>query len=154
VAAPEGEETFILPDKSGRQAKEQAMHDRCITKIAEGLRKIEAGCERKKHTVGEVERRIGRLLERHSHAAALFKITTYRTDDGRVALLWEKAGLGNEPRKILDELSQIQVVDVILPTRSGIELRRRCVTQPTKHQAILLQMLGLHLPNHLAVTEL
>ena len=90
MAAPEGEETFILPDKSGRQAKEQAMHDRCITKIAEGLRKIEAGCERKKHTVGEVERRIGRLLERHSHAAALFKITTYRTDDGRVALLWEK----------------------------------------------------------------
>jgi len=39
-------------------------------------------------------------------------------------------------------------VDVILPTRSGIEIRRRCVSQPTEHQAILLHHLGLHLPSH------
>ena len=240
VPSPDGEETFILCRSVQRQAKEQAMHERCIANIEAGLRKIEAGCARRKQAVSAVERRIGRLLERYSHAAALFKITTYLTDDGHVALIWRKdtrwqqwaalsegcyllrsnitdwsaddlwhayiqltqaeaafriqksdlklrpiwhqktervqahilvcflayvlwktlgllcrrAGLGDEPRKVLDEVAQIQVVDVILPTRSGVELRRRCVTQPTPHQAILLQRLGLYLPSHLEVTEL
>lgn len=57
-----------------------------------------------------------------------------------------QAGLGDEPRRVLDEIGRIKVVDVILPTRDGIEIRRRCVTQPTEHQAILLQRLGLRLP--------
>jgi len=56
------------------------------------------------------------------------------------------AGLGEEPRKVLAELSQIRLVDVILPTRDGLELRKRCVSRPTEHQAILLQRLGLSLP--------
>lgn len=56
------------------------------------------------------------------------------------------AGLGDEPRRVLDELSKINLVDVVLPTRCGREIRRRCVTQPTEHQAILLQRLGLRLP--------
>ncbi len=58
----------------------------------------------------------------------------------------QAAGLGDEPRRVLDELSKINMVDVVLPTRCGIEIRRRCVTQPTEHQAILLQRLGLRLP--------
>jgi len=62
-------------------------------------------------------------------------------------------GLGDEPRRVIDELSQIRMVDVVLPTRSGVEIRKRCITQPTDHQAILLQWLGLHLPSHLAVAE-
>lgn len=57
-----------------------------------------------------------------------------------------QAGLGDEPRRVLDEMDRIKVVDVILPTRNGIEIRKRCVTQPTEHQAILLQCLGLQLP--------
>jgi hypothetical protein len=68
-------------------------------------------------------------------------------------LLWKtlaqrvkQAGLGDEPRRVLDEISRIKVVDVVLPTREGIEIRKRCVTQPTEHQAILLQRLGLRLP--------
>ena len=60
-----------------------------------------------------------------------------------------QAGLGDEPRRILNELAKINVVDVILPTRKGIEIRKRCITQPTEHQAILLQRLGLTLPKHL-----
>jgi len=56
------------------------------------------------------------------------------------------AGLGDEPRRVLDELSKIHMVDVILPTRIGVDIRRRCVTQPTEHQAILLHKLGLRLP--------
>ena len=65
-----------------------------------------------------------------------------------------KAGLGDEPRKVFDEISQIQVVDVLLPTRSGVNIRRRCVAQPTRHQAILLQRLGLTLPTHLEIHEM
>jgi transposase len=61
----------------------------------------------------------------------------------------KQAGLGDEPRRILDELAKINVVDVILPTRNGIEIRKRCITQPTEHQAILLQSLGLNLPKNL-----
>jgi transposase len=58
----------------------------------------------------------------------------------------QAAGLGDEPRRVLDELSKINMVDVVLPTRCGVEIRRRCITQPTNHQAILLQRMGLHLP--------
>jgi transposase len=60
--------------------------------------------------------------------------------------LCARAGLGNEPRKVFDEIAQIQMVDVILPTRAGIEIRKRCIARPTQHQAILLDRLGLHLP--------
>ena len=56
------------------------------------------------------------------------------------------AGLGNEPRKVLDELGAIKLVDVILPTKSGVDLRRRCLAQPTTSQAILLNRLALRLP--------
>jgi len=38
------------------------------------------------------------------------------------------------------------LVDVVLPTRHGPDIRRRCVTRPTDHQAILLAHLKLNLP--------
>lgn len=56
------------------------------------------------------------------------------------------AGLGDEPRRVLEELGRINLVDVVLPTKSGIDIRRRCVTQPTEHQAILLHRMGLRIP--------
>ena len=62
----------------------------------------------------------------------------------------QAGGLGDEPRKVLDELCGIRSMDVVLPTRSGVELRRRLVSQPTEHQAILLAKLGLRLPQRLA----
>lgn len=55
-------------------------------------------------------------------------------------------GLGHEPRRVFEELDKIQLVDVVLPTRHGPDIRRRCVTQPTDHQAILLAHLKLNLP--------
>ena len=64
-----------------------------------------------------------------------------------------RAGLGDEPRRVLDELARIKLGDVIVPTRCGREIRRRCVTRPDDHQAILLQRLGLNLPSHLRVTD-
>ena len=65
-----------------------------------------------------------------------------------------RAGLGSEPRRVFEELSKIKVVDVVLPTRTGIDIRKRCVTQPNDHQAILLQRLGLHLPARIKMTEM
>jgi hypothetical protein len=58
----------------------------------------------------------------------------------------QRAGLGHEPRRVFEELGKIQLVDVVLPTRHGPDIRRRCVTQPTEHQAILLAHLKLNLP--------
>jgi len=71
-----------------------------------------------------------------------------------LAALCEKAGLGHEPRRVLEELSQIHSIDVVLPTRDNIEIRKRCVTKPTDHQAILLHHLGLNLPSSLRQTEI
>ena len=63
-----------------------------------------------------------------------------------LAQMCQQAGLGHEPRRVFEELGRIQMVDVILPTRHGPEIRRRCVTKPTDHQAILLARLKLNLP--------
>ncbi len=68
--------------------------------------------------------------------------------------LCERAGLGGEPRRVLDELSKIRAIDVVLPTRDGIEIRKRCITRPTEHQSILLSRLGLELPRHLSQTSM
>jgi transposase len=59
------------------------------------------------------------------------------------------AGLGDEPRRIFEELGKISVVDVVLPTRKGVDIRRRCVGKPSEHQAILLSRLGLNLPRQI-----
>ena len=58
----------------------------------------------------------------------------------------EQAGLGSEPRRILDELSELRMMDVVLPTRDGIDIRKRCLSKPTDHQQILLERLKLRLP--------
>jgi hypothetical protein len=50
---------------------------------------------------------------------------------------------------VFEGLGKIRVVDLVLPTKSGHQIRRRCVSQPSDHQAILLQRLGLNLPKNL-----
>lgn len=67
--------------------------------------------------------------------------------------LCERAGLGHEPRRVLAELSELRSIDVILPTSAGTEIRKRCITRPSEHQAILLERLGLQLPSHLKTFE-
>ena len=68
--------------------------------------------------------------------------------------LCERAGLGSEPRRVLTELSELRLVDVVLPTRDGTEIRKRCITRPSEHQAILLDHLGLHLPTQIKKTQM
>lgn len=65
----------------------------------------------------------------------------------------KRAGLGSEPRKVLDEVAQIKMVDIVMPTKQGTEIRKRCIAQPTKSQAILLQKLGLLLPRRITFTK-
>jgi transposase len=66
------------------------------------------------------------------------------------------SGLGDAPRKLLEELREVRSLDVVLPTRAGrialpeggrYELRLRTVSRPEPHLAILLQRLDLPLPN-------
>ena len=65
-----------------------------------------------------------------------------------------RAGLGDQPRRMFDELARLKLVDVLLPTRAGPVIRKRCVSRPTEHQAILLHRLGLNLPTGLEMTEM
>ena len=65
---------------------------------------------------------------------------------------WQRrAGLGQSPRTIFDELRRIQSTDVVLPAEEGRELRLRCVVRPDAAQAALLDHLGLDLPQRLRV---
>ena len=69
--------------------------------------------------------------------------------------LWqERAGLGNSPRTLLEELARIQAHDVILPTPTHGEIRLRCITQPDTAQAALLDRLGIVLPKRIRVPEI
>lgn len=60
-----------------------------------------------------------------------------------------RAGLGNSPTTLLEEFARIQSTDVVAPTTDGRTLRLRCVVRPDKAQKILLDHLGLQLPQRL-----
>ncbi len=238
--SPDGEESFVLCRSAERAAKEKSIHERFEKRIEKGLAKLADSCRKKKHKVGAVERRVGRLLEGNSRAAGLFRIEVVERTDGWVDVTWKKlegwrvwaelsegcyllrsnitdwdgeqlwrayiqlteaeaafrmqksdlrirpiwhqkeervqshilvcflayvlwkmlgqmckrAGLGNQPRKVFDEIAQIKVVDVVMPTRQGTVVRRRCIAQPDKAQAVLLHMLGLHLPRSMKIYEM
>jgi transposase len=67
---------------------------------------------------------------------------------------WQsRAGLGNSPRTILQELAAIHSADIVLPTAETPprNLRLRCVVRPDKAQAALLDRLGLRLPERLRI---
>jgi transposase len=68
--------------------------------------------------------------------------------------MWQqRAGLGNSPRTILEELARIQSHDVVLPTATHGQIRLRCVTQPDPAQAALLDRLGMLLPKRMRIAE-
>jgi hypothetical protein len=68
--------------------------------------------------------------------------------------LWQqRAGLGNAPRTILEELARIQSHDVVLPTATHGQIRLRCVTQPDGAQAALFDRLGVVLPKRMRLSE-
>ena len=235
-----GKETFILCRSRDRLEKEKAIFSRFETRIEEGLKKIQASCEKKKCKALKIAERVGRLKGANSRAARLFEVQIEEREDGGTKLTWKKnesyrdwaklthgcyvlrsnvhdwtheelweayvqlteaeaafriqksdltirpiwhqkedrvlahilvcflayvlwktlaqmcrhAGLGDEPRRVLEELKDIRLVDVVLPTSEGIEIRRRCITKPDGHQEILLHHLGLQPPRSLRETEM
>lgn len=65
-----------------------------------------------------------------------------------------RAGLGDAPRPVLDEMAKIRSGDVVLPTKArdgarGPAVRLRCVTEPDAAQKVLLNRLGIRLPRRL-----
>lgn len=68
------------------------------------------------------------------------------------------AGLGNAPRTPVEEMAKIKSGDVVLPTRTadgqpGKTVRVRCVTTPDAAQKVLLNRLGLTIPQRLRYLE-
>lgn len=69
---------------------------------------------------------------------------------------WQsRARLGDSPRTILTELSRVTAADVVLPLADGSarELRLRCVVCPDRSQALLIDRLGLNLPERLRTPQ-
>ena len=71
-------------------------------------------------------------------------------------VLWECMGqlckhaeLGNEPRRVIEEIKTLLLVDVVLATRSGAEIRLRCVSKPEPPLAQLLHSLRMKPPERL-----
>ena len=60
-----------------------------------------------------------------------------------------QAGLGSSVTTVLEELARVQSTDVVIPTQDGRQVRLRCVVRPDRAQALLLDRLGLQLPQRL-----
>jgi transposase len=70
-----------------------------------------------------------------------------------------RAGMGDAPRTLLEDLAKIKSGDVVLPARSPRrgnprEVHLRCVTEPDEAQRVLLHRLGLTLPRRLRRLDL
>jgi len=74
---PDQLETFILCRSTDRQEKEKAMHERFSKRIVADLERLERRLERARRPAdsSQVERQIGRILERNSRAGKKFHVT-------------------------------------------------------------------------------
>jgi len=66
-----------------------------------------------------------------------------------LGLMCRHSGLGDEPRRVFNEIKKICIVDVVLTTTQGQELKIRTVPRPEKALQLLLYKLGLQLPERL-----
>jgi transposase len=91
-ASPDGQETFVLCRSAARAAKERAIHERFSKRIEEGLEKLRGRLARakKRPNRSQVDRQIGRLLQRNSRAAGKYRVEV--TDDperpGHLRVSW------------------------------------------------------------------
>ncbi|HXQ32099.1 MAG TPA: IS1634 family transposase [Steroidobacteraceae bacterium] len=240
---PETHDTIILCRSAERRNKERAMHDKFSRRIELALASLASRIAHSKHRLDptQVNRQIGRILQRNQRAAARFNVSLpadsspaglqlqvdYSTafddwaalsegayllrsnitdwndeqlwkayiqlsqaeaafriqkDQLRIRPIWhqrtdrveahilvcflafvlwkclelwqQRAGLGNSPRTVLEELARIQSHDVTLPTTTHGNIRLRCVTHPDPVQAALIDRLGIVLPKRMRQTEL
>ena len=71
-----------------------------------------------------------------------------------IGQMGKQAGIGDSPKKLLEELGAIQMVDVVLPTRSGVQIRKRCISRPEPPLQALLERLKLSLPETMEIPNL
>ena len=73
---PDGDEAFLLCRSADRRTKEKGMHERFRERIRKGLESLGRRLKqaRKAGNRSQVERQIGRLLERNRRAAGAFRI--------------------------------------------------------------------------------
>jgi transposase len=90
--SPEGtEETFVLCRSLGRREKENAILNRFVTRLEAGLAKLVGQAEKGRlKDRQKVERRIGRLLEQNSRAAALFTVDVTEGSDKKLSIVMRK----------------------------------------------------------------
>jgi len=62
------------------------------------------------------------------------------------------SGLGTAPRKLIEELRELKLLDVLLPTREKT-IRLRMVATPEKQLKVLLQRMKILIPNKPKVIE-
>jgi transposase len=107
VSSPEGQEVFLLARSADRRAKEQAMHERFLVRLEEGLRKLEAGitCGRVRDEA-TANLRLGRLLEKNWRASGAFEITIERlpepVDKARLKMSWSRNARWSEWAALAD----------------------------------------------------
>jgi len=65
----------------------------------------------------------------------------------------KKASLGNSIPTLLEDFAHIQSTDIVLPVRDGRSVRLRCIVRPDRAQSILLDHLGLILPERLKIPK-
>jgi transposase len=68
--------------------------------------------------------------------------------------LWMNSkGLGNSPAKLLEEFREIRSMDIVMPIKDRNPVRLRIVAKPDEHVRVLLQRLGLKIPNRPKMVE-
>lgn len=79
VPGPNGDETFILTRSADRRLKEQAMNERFVVRLEQGLQKMQASATSGRlRDEGEANRRLGRLLAKNWRASRAFQVRIER----------------------------------------------------------------------------
>jgi transposase len=91
---PQGSDVFLLCRSAERREKERAMHERFSARILEALQRLERRLSKRKEPANrsQVERQIGRLLERNRRAARKFvtKVEEEKSRPSGLKVSWEE----------------------------------------------------------------
>lgn len=89
-SSSESSERYILCRSRERSRKEEGITQGFEKKIADGLSRMKARCEKQNRDPMTVEREIGRLLGKKTRAAKLFDVKVTKTDTGAASIEWSK----------------------------------------------------------------
>jgi transposase len=79
VPGPNGDETFILTRSADRRLKEQALNEKFVVRLEQGLHKLQAAATSGRlRDEGQANRRLGRLLEKNWRASRAFQVRIER----------------------------------------------------------------------------